>query len=310
MEQMEIEKEIIEEKKSISHIKLFLLMLFIAVITGFSVFYYISDKRNGRQMVDASVFDIRLQNIENSVALHEKRVAKIEEDLSKNPPQTKSEPQQVIIPDELKKQVESLEKELKSLKTNNSTQNNAQISNAITLISSFNRLSNKILLGKPFSSELSNFLDNYGEYQDKQFDEALNALTSYSISGIPSESNLLASFDEAVAASNKNDSIPPENLGFWQTLFFNISHLVTIHKIDKNQSGNSSDAIIGRAESDLESGEIEAAIAEIKSLPDNLRNNFSAWLEEAQIASISPSLLDQIEEKTMKKAFVNNAPEK
>jgi hypothetical protein len=120
---------------------------------------------------------------------------------------------------------------------------------------------------------------------------------------------LLTSFDKVRDSLKPTAALPEENTGFTAKLFFNLSQMVTIHRIDKAQIGTTPDAVIERAQSDLDNEAVEAAIAEIKSLPDDQRSNFSTWLEDAQEATLAPSLVDQIEEKTMKKAFNASAQE-
>ncbi len=304
MDNKEIEKEILEEKKSISHLRLFLIFIVIAVAGGFISFYYGEKAHQGRQMEDSSVFDTRLQNVENTVALHEKRLAKLEEDaakIAKALPATGGQ-----VPPDVNDRLAAVEKTIGSLKVSSSPQTSAQLLQAITLLSSFYRLSNDIVAGKPFAADLSSFQEKYGS-DDKSLSDILAPLLPYADSGIPTTSTLLSSFDDAVAALKKNEAQPPENAGLWNKLVFNIAHLISIRRIDKTQAGNSVDAVIGRAEDDLDDDEVEAAMAEIKSLPDNARNSFAAWLEDAQVTTLAPSYVAQIEEKVMKKAFAGSS---
>lgn len=305
MENAEIEKEIIAEKKSISNLYRFLLIFLFIVVVVFSLFYYSNEKHATRIMVDASVFDVRLQNMENSITAHEKRIAGLEESGGKtnNAAVESRVPAEAKIPEEVNKRIETLDKEIKTLKSSYAVKNRQETIQAIRLISTFNRLSRMITLGKPFSAELSAFLDMYGADNDKSLEEVVAALIPYSDSGIPTQAALLDSFDDTVEALDNSPAAAPENAGFWQTVLFNLSHMITIRKIDKTQTGNSQEAVIGRAYDYLDNGENEAAVAEIKSLPDSIRNHFSAWLEEAQMVSLAPSLMDDLDEKVMKKAF-------
>lgn len=303
MEHSEIEKEILAEKKSISHMRTFLLIFLVSVISCFSVFYYTAQQHAGRQMVDATVFDTRLQNLENSIPIHEKHLAKLEEDilkLSKSQVTTTS-----IHGDDVNERLGLIEKEIKSLKSPEASnkQDSGQISQAITLLSVFHRLSSNITTGKPFIAELSSFQEKFGADDDKSLNDLIASLMPYADNGIPTTNKLVSSFDDAIDTMKHNEIALPDTSSFWEKLRFNISHMVTVRKISKAQKGSSINAIIGRAQDHLDNEEIEAAISEVKSLPDNVRNNFSTWLEDAQMASMAPSIVDQIEEKVMKKAF-------
>jgi len=115
--------------------------------------------------------------------------------------------------------------------------------------------------------------------------------------------SLLAAFDDSLEQLKVSDAIPPENAGLFDRMIYSVTHLVTIRKIDKNAVGNTNDAIIARAEAFLEQEEVEAAVAEIKSLPDNTRNIFTNFLNDAQISINSGSIMAGIEDEVMKKSF-------
>ena len=297
MQLEEIEQEIIVEKKTISN--LFKLVLSIIVLTILlAVFaYYNTQKHYIRFGEDSSVFDVRIQNLDNSVTLHERRLDKLEEKVNQI-----KQPVAVAAPVNNKEyeKIADLEKEIAAIKTTANSQNNEKIYQSIKLLSSFHRLSERVISGRSFVAELSKFQENFN---DKSLDETIAELSPYADNGVPTSSRLLDTFDVALEQLKVKQSTPPENAGFWERLMFNLSKLVSVHKIDKNQTGNSVDAIVGRALDHLEQEETEAAIAEIKSLPDNERTIFTAWLEDAQIASTVPALIDQIEEQVMQKSF-------
>lgn len=309
MDNIEIEKEIVAEKRSIFYLRAFLFVSMMAITVCFTAFYYNSNKHAGRQMVEASVFDARLQNIENSIVQHEKRIAKLEEEIEKLAPVKVQSPaaSQTTTPataptGDLVARIAALEKEITTLKATPAPQNQEQVAKAITLLTAFHRLGDNMLSGKPFASELSAFQDNYGS-DDKSLNDIYASITPYAAGGIPTVYRLLSSFDKARDSLKTSAQAPSGNAGFTSRLLFNLSQMVTIHRIGKTQSSNTVDAILDRAETDLDNEEIEAAIAEIKSLPDDTRSNFSNWLDDAEMASTAPSIVDQIEEKTMKKAF-------
>ena len=206
---------------------------------------------------------------------------------------------------EVSDRIATLEKQVKALKTSAPPQSAEQVYQAIALLSAFHRLSTNIVSGKSFAAELSAFQEKFGTDTDKSLSDAISAITPYADNGVPTPAALAAAFDD-VLASMKNNEAAPENATLWQILLFNLSHMVTVRKIDKTQTGNTVDAVTGRAEDDLYNGALEAAIAEVKTLPDNVRNNYSTWIEDAQITCTVPSIVEQMEEKVMKKAFSAN----
>ena len=294
----EIEQEIIVEKKTISNLFKFVITVIVIAILGTVFAYYNTKQHYIRFGEDSSVFDVRIQNLDNSVTLHEKRLDKLEEKLSqiKQPVAVQATP----VDNKENEKIAELEKEISTIKTNSNSETNEKIAKSIKLLSSFHRLSERVVSGRSFVAELAKFQENFN---DKSVDEAIAELSPYADNGVPTNSRLTDSFDDALEQLKIKQSTPPENAGFWERLKFNIYKLISVHKIDKNQTGNSVDAIVGRALDHLEQDEIEAAIAEIKSLPDNERAVFTAWLEDAQIASAMPALIDQIEEQVMQKSF-------
>ncbi|HEU5048311.1 MAG TPA: mitofilin family membrane protein [Rickettsiales bacterium] len=302
MENADIEKEIIAEKKSISHLRIALLVFLLVVTVAFAGFYNVTNKHVDRQMVDTSVLDARLQNIDNAVSSHERRLEKVEQDLEALSKMQKASTPEAV--NALDTKVTALEKDVHTMKPSSgaNAQTPEQISHAIGLISVFFHLSSNITSGKPFIAELNAFENKYGK-DDQAVNDMIATVAPYADSGIPTTPQLLDSFDDAADSAKRREAAPPENAGFWQKLVFNLSHMITIRRIDQTQKGNSTDMIIGRAEDHLNNDEISAAITEINALPENIRGNFAAWLEDARIAEQAPAIIDSMEEKVMKKAF-------
>lgn len=298
MEARELEKEILEEKKSISHLRVFLIALLIGVIGGFALFYYNNTKQFGRQSVDSSVFDVRIQSLDDTIAAQEKRIAKLEEQQAKAAPAAVAQ-----LPADINDRLTALEKAESAPKTHAGVQNSEQVFAAITLLSTFHHVSSKILSGKPFAAELAAFQEKFNADGDKSLDPVIAPLMPYADSGVPSVSSLISTFDEAAAVARSRDGGLPADASLWDKFVYNISRMVNIHRTDKAITGNTPDAIIGRASDDLSGDSIDAALKEIQSLPEAQRSSFAAWIQDAQVANMVASCVDQMEEQVMKKAF-------
>ncbi|MEI6730096.1 MAG: mitofilin family membrane protein, partial [Pseudomonadota bacterium] len=305
----EIEQEIIEEKKSISRLKKFVILFFLVTVIISSAFYLSENKHVVRQSEDSSVFDVRIENIEKGILSQEKRIAKIEEELKNKPkapiiaPAPTPQIAQPNISNEAAERISSIEKDVASIKAANPLRDNKRVMQSIKLLSSFHRLNEKVLSGKAFAGELSAFQEEFNDNSNKSLKNFVGELTVYADSGLPTSMSLLAAFDDSLEQLKVSDAIPPENAGLFDRMIYSVTHLVTIRKIDKNAVGNTNDAIIARAEAFLEQEEVEAAVAEIKSLPDNTRNIFTNFLNDAQISINSGSIMAGIEDEVMKKSF-------
>jgi len=304
----EIEQEIIEEKKSISRLKKFVILFFILTVIISSAFYLSENKHVVRQSEDSSVFDVRIENIEKGILSQERRIAQIEEDLKNKPKapiiaQIPTPQPTIIASGESGERIANMEREIAEIKAANPLRDNKRVMQSIKLLSSFHRLNEKVLSGKAFAPELSAFQEEFNDNSNKLLKNFVGELTVYADSGLPTGRSLLAAFDDSLAQLKVSDAIPPENAGLFDRMIYSVTHLVTIRKIDKNAVGNTNDAIIARAEAFLEQEAVEAAVAEIKSLPDNTRNIFTNFLNDAQISINSSSIMAGIEDEVMKKAF-------
>jgi hypothetical protein len=280
-----------------------LLLLLVVLVAGFAGYMrYVANQRAGGQQVydNLAVFDTRLQNLENSIVLHEKRIKDLEDAAQKtgSAPQSPAPMATAGAGDD---RIAALEKEIATLKAASPMQDSDKIVKSIRLLSTFHRLSDRVIGGKPFAAELTAFEE--AASPDESAGAPLSTLAPYADGGIPTFATLLVTFDQSIESLNAAEAVPPANAGLWERFKYNLSHIVTVRRIDEAQAGNSADAIVGRAQAHLEREEIEAAVAEIKSLPESVRGNFAGWLDDAQIVTEAPSLVDQIEEQVLQKAF-------
>jgi hypothetical protein len=294
------------------------LTLVLVILLGGGMAMYVH--KHHIHMARLEVYDARIDNLENTVNAHEKRIAQLEEAKQQSASATPSTPAlpqpSPMIPApspatpgtapsvesaQQSDRMDALEKEIASLKAASPLEDRDKLYHSIRLLSSFHRFSSKVLSGKPFAAELSEFEDLYGG--DTSLDKPIASLSPYADSGVPGYAVLLSSFDDAMNSLAADQSEPPAGATLWQRIVFNFTHLVTIRRINDAQGGTSVSAILGRAEAHLDVQEIQGAITELNALPESARSHFTTWLEDAQISLQAPDLLDQIEESVMQKAF-------
>lgn len=132
--------------------------------------------------------------------------------------------------------------------------------------------------GGSFMAELEAFASVDGSNgQDGAADSAaVEQLRTYAASGVPSRSNLLASFpaaaDAMIDAANGGNS----DAGLVDRLLNSATSLVKIRPVG-DVSGDSVQAIVARMESRLANGDLQGALNEWKTLPEKARSASSGF---------------------------------
>lgn len=108
----------------------------------------------------------------------------------------------------------------------------------------------------------------------------LDGLTLFADSELLTDDLLTALFSDAIPDALHVKAEADETPPWWRQALGNISAQVTIRKTG-NISGDSAEAIIARAEYQLQQGSIGEAVRLINTLPAANRQPFDAWLEAA-----------------------------
>lgn len=289
-------------------------IVFVALLAAGGVSYqrYAALHAGSQQLSgNLDTLDAQVHNNDETVTLHEKRIEALEEkvrQLEERKPEAAPAPADTpsasapIPGGNDVERIAALEKEVAELKAapRSSGGGIAATTQAIKLFSVFSRLGTAVASGRPFATELAAFVDESGGDENAG---PLASLAPYADSGVPTLEGLFASFEDAADAATGADETPPDNAGFWARFVYNVTHMVKIRKIQDAGSGNSVNAIIARAQTDLQNGEVEAALAEIKTLPELPQSSFSTWIEDAQMTLDTPELLSRLEEDVMRKAL-------
>lgn len=109
----------------------------------------------------------------------------------------------------------------------------------------------------------------------------LAALRPYAERGAPSPAALAASFPEYAARAAAAARAPAEGGGLLARLGHALSRVVTIRRVGES-SGRGPDAVLGRAERQLEDGDVAAALATLEALPPDARAALAPWRARAE----------------------------
>jgi hypothetical protein len=71
--------------------------------------------------------------------------------------------------------------------------------------------------------------------------------------------------------------------------------LVKVKRIDAEAEGDGPDAVLARAEAQLEQGDLAASVTEVDKLQDAPRTAFAAWLDQARARLGAEETLQRLE---------------
>jgi hypothetical protein len=109
----------------------------------------------------------------------------------------------------------------------------------------------------------------------------LRTLQRLARQGAPTRAALAAEFSDTAARAASAARTTPDGSGFLARMGQALSRIVTIRRID-DTSGDGADAILNRAQHELEDGDLEAAVADLDKLSPPARQALAGWRERAQ----------------------------
>jgi hypothetical protein len=142
--------------------------------------------------------------------------------------------------------------------------------------------------GRPYAAEL----DTIGALAPTLGD--LGVLPAYAEKGIPTVPELTRVFalarDSALAVA-----APPRGDSFLDAVWASAQSLVKIKRIDETQAGEGPSAVLAKAKTALDNGDLAGAVQEVKTLDGAARDAFSAWLAEAHARLGAEETLGRLE---------------
>lgn len=109
---------------------------------------------------------------------------------------------------------------------------------------------------------------------------AIAALTPHAAKGIPTEGVLRRRFPEA-AREATSAAVGAPDAGWTDRTLNRLSRVITVRRVEGDDTGNSAPAILGRAEEKLDAGDLKGALAELKSLGEASTRAMAGWTRDA-----------------------------
>lgn len=147
-------------------------------------------------------------------------------------------------------------------------------------------LSYDALNGRPFATELDIIESLGGDAA------AIARLRPHAETGLATLAELSAEFRIAAIAALKAERNSQDGNWFVR-LFRNLRDMVTVRRVG-DVEGDSLEAVIARAELELDSGDVDGAVAEIRSLSGPAAEAFAEWREAAEARARLDALVRQL----------------
>ena len=163
-----------------------------------------------------------------------------------------------------------------------------------TLLLALSDLDDAIEAGTPYSRELEN-VERIATNA-----RTLATLKTHAATGLPTMSELDASF--ALSARRALSGAKREqSSGAWSQFWANVAGLFTVRRVG-DVPGDTPSAIIARAETRLQSNDLEGAVTELGDLDGSAAEAFSDWVESAKAKIEAKRRIDALERSVASKA--------
>lgn len=150
---------------------------------------------------------------------------------------------------------------------------------AQALLIATGQLREAIYRGAPFDAELRAIKLIAG--QDTEAAKPFAALDPLAGKGVATRGELASRFGEMASAIIRAD-VAPEQPGWWRQTVQSLTSVVTIRRIDGEAAGDSVAALVGRAEANLEKGDLAGAVHELSTLQGAPAEVAAPWVAKAK----------------------------
>lgn len=193
----------------------------------------------------------------------------------------------------LKPEISALERRLSAIETmlpslaEEIDAENAQTKRA-NLAIAFSGLRDAVVAGRPYATELTTMTALSPD------SEELADLIEYEDTGIPTVSMLTEQFgplrDKALAALSESEQ------GLLGRLLGSAQSLVKVRRIGEDAEGDGPDAILARADAQLEAGKLQEAVMELEDLDGPPAALFAPWIDGALARLDAESALQRLQD--------------
>jgi hypothetical protein len=132
---------------------------------------------------------------------------------------------------------------------------------------------------KPFPREISAVRALAGP--DAEMAALLDSIQTLAETGVPTLDDLRVSFGHVAAEIVRNGVVGDGN-NWWRQALYHLESVISIRRVGEDVTGDSSGAIVARAEAKLEEDDLDGAVAALQALTGASAEVAQPWLQDAQ----------------------------
>ena len=185
----------------------------------------------------------------------------------------------------VKERVSKLETELPNISS--AVEKTSNEARSAALAASLADLRTAVQSGGPYEAELEDFKGI------APASTGLSPLPAHAADGIATMPELITAFEPARDKALATDVEPAEE-SFFDTLLSSASSVVTVRRLDGAGQGDSTEAILTRARSALDGGDLDKAIGEFESLKPEPKEAMEDWLAAAKARTEAQATLKRL----------------
>jgi hypothetical protein len=149
---------------------------------------------------------------------------------------------------------------------------------AEAIVLAVGQLRTALASSKPFTSELGALRALAGG--DADMAAAMDQIEPFADSGVPTYDDLSKDFAR-MAPILVRSAVVGDGQSWWRQALYHIETVISIRRVGENTPGDTTDAIVARAEAKVDENDLPGAIAALKSLTGLPADMASSWVHDA-----------------------------
>jgi hypothetical protein len=136
----------------------------------------------------------------------------------------------------------------------------------------------RLATSKPFAKELSALRGLVGG--DAEMVAVLDQLQPFADAGVPTPEDLSQDFARMAPALVRS-AVVGDGQSWWRQALYHVESVISIRRVGEDIAGDSTDAVVARAEGKVDEGDLSGAVSALQALSGLSAEMASPWIEDA-----------------------------